>query len=96
MTPMTRVESPQEFCQTKSFLASSGRVLDDDVKHLGEVLAKTVGCCSLNSATGSRDVSLTGSGEETPSELLLLSLTAFDGWDSQELGVDTSVPIEDL
>ncbi|CAZ85152.1 unnamed protein product [Tuber melanosporum] len=96
MTPMTRVERPQEFCQTKSFLASSGWVLDDDVEHLGEVLAEAVGCRTLNSTAGGRDVSLAGGGEEASGELLLLSLTASDGWDSEELRVNACVPFENL
>ncbi|CAZ80693.1 unnamed protein product [Tuber melanosporum] len=85
MTPMTRVEKPQEFCQTKSFLASAGWVLDDDIEHLGEVLAEAVGCCTLNSTTGGWDVSLAGGSEEAPGELLLPSLTTSDSWDSEEL-----------
>ena len=71
-------------------------VLDNNVEHLGEVLAKAVGCCALNSTPGGRDVPLTGGGEESSGELLLISLTAFDGWDGEELGVNACVPFENL
>ena len=71
-------------------------VFDRNAEHLGEVLTKAVGCRSLNSTPSGGDVPLTGGGEEASGELLLLSLTAFDGWDGEEFRVNARVPFENL
>lgn len=73
-----------------------GGVLDGDAKHLGEVLAETVGGGTLDTTSGGGDIALAGGGEETAGKLLLLGLAATDGGDGKELRVDARVVVENL
>lgn len=71
-------------------------VLDLDVEHLGEVLAKAVRGGGLDSSSGGGDEALDGGGEEASGELLVLGLDALDHGDGEQLLVDSAVEIEDL
>lgn len=73
-------------------------VLDDDVEHLGarEVLTETMGSCTLDTASGSRDEALHGRRVQSTCELLLLGLDTGNDRDSEKVLVYFAVELEDL
>lgn len=71
-------------------------ILDGDVEHLTEVLAKTVRCTTLNTTASGRDITLNGCGIETTSKLFLFGLLTLDNRNSQEFLVDPSIEVKNL
>jgi hypothetical protein len=69
-------------------------ILNGNTEHLTEVLAKTVGCTTLDTASSSRDVTFDGGSVEATSELLLLGLLTLDNGDSEKLLINLGVPFE--
>lgn len=54
-----------------------------------------MGGSALNSTASGGDIALAGSGEKATGEFFFFGFAALDSWDGKELGIDTSIPVED-
>ena len=72
------------------------RVLDDNVEHLGEVLAETVGSCGLDTTTRCGNETLDGRCVQSTRELLLLRLDTGDDGHGEEVLKDAAVEVKNV
>ena len=72
------------------------RVLNHDLKHLGEVLTKMMGCAPLNGTPTGADVGLYRRGEVSTGKLLFLCFATSHNRDSQQLLIDSGIQLQDL